>query len=396
MSSETTPRPRLQRRAWAAGLAVAAMAAMAAAGAFYGHAANHPGSPATVKAGAPLVAGTGTDYHAYVASIENAVYEFDTASGSLLAGVTLCDAICSTVIDSPSGIAATPDGSQVFVADEGKSNVVAIDTATNTPTEIELGGGPPPGTTTTPRPANALSSGAFPEDVAVSPDGSIVYATVTGPPDTGLGGSHLLAVISTATDKVTGTINVDDAPRQVVFSPDGSRAYVTTAQDIDVVDTAAGKLIASIPDHSPGGPQDLAISPDGTTLYVTNPVPQTLTEISTATDRVTATIPAGDEPYAVAVSPDSKSVYVTDMNSDSVRVVSAATNQTITNIPVQGLPASIAFTPDGSQLWVGNTLQGNISVIDPTTNTVTRTVTAGVPTQESIDGAPIGFAFVPA
>lgn len=58
---------------------------------------------------------------------------------------------------------------------------------------------------------------------------------------------------------MTGTINVNDGPRQVVFSPDGSRAYVTAAQDIDVVDTAAGKFIASIPDHSPGGPQDLAI-----------------------------------------------------------------------------------------------------------------------------------------
>lgn len=122
-----------------------------------------------------------TDYRAYVSSIEKRGYEFDTTSGKRLGGITLRDSIGSTVLDSPSGIAATPDGSQVFVADEGKSSVLAINTATNKSTQIELGGNPPPGTTTTPIPANVLSGGGFPQDVAVSSDSSTVYATVTGP-----------------------------------------------------------------------------------------------------------------------------------------------------------------------------------------------------------------------
>jgi YVTN family beta-propeller protein len=380
--------------ACAAAAAVAA-AAIVVPGALSGLTAHHASPPRTAQAHGLAAAATGTDYHVFVSSVENEVAEFDSASGKLLAGLGLRDSIGSTVLDSPIGIAATPDGSQVFVADEGKSNVLAVNTATGSPTEIELSGNPPPGLATAPLPAGPLASAGFPEDVAVSPDGSFVYATVTGPPNTGPGGPHLLAVISTATDKVTGTIAVSDGPRQVVFSPDGSRAYVTAAQKIDVVDTAAGKLIAAIPDTTPGGPQDLAVSPDGKTLYVTNPVPQTLTEISTATGRVTRTIRGGDEPYAVAVSPDGASVYVTDMNSDSVKVISAKTSKTITSIAVQGLPGSAAFTPDGSQLWVGNILQGSISVIDPATNTVAGTVTAG-PTQETIDAAPMGFAFVKA
>jgi YVTN family beta-propeller protein len=373
------PRHRQPRRAWAAeatGVAVVAVAALAVPAAVHGLTAHHGHSPTATAALAPAATSTATDYHAYVTAYGNILVEFDTTSGKLLNEINVPREPDGTaVLDSPFGDAATPDGSQVFVADEGKYNVDAIDTATSTPTEIEVG--------------------AFPQDVAVSPDGSTVYATLTGP-DTGPGGPHQLAVISTATDTVTGHINVGNSPRQVIFSPDGSRAYVTTEQSIDVVSTAVGARIASIPDKSTGGPQDLAISPDGTTVYATNPVAGTLTEISTATDKVKAVIPAGDEPYAVAISPDNKSVYVTDMNSNSVRVINAATNKTTANVTVGGMPSSIAFTPDGSQLWVGNILQGNISVIDPTTNTVARTVTVGLPTEETIDGAPASFAFVKA
>ena len=373
MSAEPTPRRHRPRRAWAAGVAVAALAIPGAA---YGLSGDNGSAPHTQNAETSALTATGADFHAFVTAISNNLVVFDTTSGSLLAAVSVPrNSVGSAVLDSPMGIAATPDGSQVFVADEGKYNVLAVNPATGAPTDIEVG--------------------AFPQDVAVSPDGSTVYATVTGP-ETGPGGPHQLAVISTATDTVTGHINVGNKPRQVVFSPDGSRAYVTTQQSIDVVNTAAGKLVASVKDTSPGGPQDLAISPDGSTVYVTNPVPGTLTEISTANNKVKAVIPAGDEPYAVAVSPDGKSVYVTDMNSDSVQVIDTATNKTMANVAVEGLPGSIAFTPDGSQLWVGNILQGDISVIDPTTNTVARTVTAGLPAQETIDAAPIGFAFIKA
>jgi len=158
MFSESTPRRRLPRRAWIAG---AAAAALAVPGAVYGLTAHHGSTPRPVRVGAGLA--TGTDFHAYVSAIGNNLAEFDTTSGAFLADLSLRDSIGSTVLDSPFGVAATPDGSQVFVADQGKSNVLAVATATNTLTQIELGGGPPPGTTTAPLPANPLSSASFPE-----------------------------------------------------------------------------------------------------------------------------------------------------------------------------------------------------------------------------------------
>ena len=79
----------------------------------------------------------------------------------------------------------------------------------------------------------AIEVGPYPQDVAVSPDGKVVYATVTGG-DTGPGGSNGVAVIDPATNTVTGDIKTGTAPRQVVFSPEGKTAYVTTETGIDV------------------------------------------------------------------------------------------------------------------------------------------------------------------
>jgi YVTN family beta-propeller protein len=88
----------------------------------------------------------------------------------------------------------------------------------------------------------SIGVGPYPQDVAVSPDGSLVYATVTGG-DTGPGGSDVVAVIGTATNSVTGDITVGTGPRQVVFSPDGDFAYVTTENAIDVIGTATSSVV---------------------------------------------------------------------------------------------------------------------------------------------------------
>jgi YVTN family beta-propeller protein len=113
--------------------------------------------------------------------------------------------------DTGEGVAVSPDGSTVYIADTGQYGVLAANSTTGAEKSVEVGG--------------------YPQDVALSPDGSLLYATVTGG-DTGPGGSNQIAVINTATDTVTGDITVGTAPRQVVFSPDGTRAYVTTEDGV--------------------------------------------------------------------------------------------------------------------------------------------------------------------
>jgi YVTN family beta-propeller protein len=371
-------RRRVVRLIWAGGIALAIVGVPVgalAAGAFgpsHGRAtANAAQSGARLQVGSKSTvhlgnaADPGQDYYGYVALAgPGAVARIDVNTDTILSE--------SISADTAEGVAVTPDDSQVFVAETGQYDVVAVNTSTDKETPVEVG--------------------PYPQDVAVSPDGSQVYATVTGG-DTGPGGSDVVAVLSTATDKVTGDIKVGAGPRQVVFSPDGSRAYVTTETGIAIVDTSTETVIGRIRDRA--GPQGLAISPDGSTLYVTNPSLNSVWVISTSSDTVTGSVSVGAEPQAVAVTPDGSQAYVADMDADAVSVISTSTDTVTATVSVGRLPGSIAVTPDGSQVWVGNILTGDITVINPATNTVAGTIDGGLGTA-TLDDQPLGMAFVKA
>ena len=210
-------------------------------------------------------AGSDPNYYAYLSAAGgDEVVEVNVAAASIAGTFSA---------DSAEGVAATPDGSEIYIAETGQYSVLAVNPATKAQQAIEVG--------------------PYPQDVAVSPDGKVVYATVTGG-DTGPGGSNGVAVIDPATNTVTGDIKTGTAPRQVVFSPDGKTAYVTTETGIDVIDTASSTVARVIAD--PAGPQGIAVSPDGKTLYVTNPDAGTLLTINAASGAITGDVRAGAEP----------------------------------------------------------------------------------------------------
>ena len=99
----------------------------------------------------------------------------------------------NTVIGSPiavgsfsEGVAVTPDGSKVYVTNEGSGTVSVIATASNT-----VIGSP-------------IAVGSDPFGVAVTPDGSKVYVANAG--------SNGVSVIATATNTVIAPIAVGSGP----------------------------------------------------------------------------------------------------------------------------------------------------------------------------------------
>jgi phospholipase C len=354
--------PRHGLRTAAAVTTAAVVAAAIGVGAYLG---TQTGTPAVTHHAMGLAAAAdGTGYEVYIAAAGGGeIASLDSLTGT--AGSTF-----ST--DTAMGVALAPNDQTLYVANTGEYGVLAYDLTTKKSTTIHVG--------------------AYPQDVVVSPDGSTVYATVTGG-DTGVGGSNTVAVIDTATDTVIKSITVGASPRRIVLSADGSRAYVGTAQGVYVIDTAADRVIGVV--RAPSDVQGLALSPDGTTLYATAPDEGRVLAISTRHLTVQRSFAAGAEPWSVGVTPDGKTLYVTDTNSNSVAVLDAADGRTVATVAVGSLPTALGITPDGSEVWVGNTLTGSLSVISTATNTLAATIPGG-PGTSALDSAPTEIVFGPA
>jgi YVTN family beta-propeller protein len=259
-------------------------------------------------------------------------------------------------------------GSRLYFADTGDSAIAVINAATLNPKNYN--------------PAETdINTGTFPEDLAVTPDGSQLWVANTGPqtqPDS----PTSVSVISTATKKVTATIPTKGAPSQVAFSPDGTKAYVVTADGLWTFSTKSLSLSGFTP--ALGQPRSVAVAPNGT-LYVTDTNGDSVKVLSPA-GRVTATIAVGGMPWDVVVSADGKTAYVANPDSDSVSVISTVTNEVTSTVAVKGDPDTLGLTPDGSQLWIGQLSLAYVTLLDTKTATVVGSLSLGGSAAQSADG----------
>ncbi len=246
-------------------------------------------------------------------------------------------------------------GDTLYFADTGNDTVAVLDTANLSVDNYE-------------NPAETLVTvGQDPEGVAVTPDGSQVWVTDTGP-ETGSPSLGGISVISTASDTVTASLSLSADPRELAFSPSGATAYVTTASGLLVIKTATLQVVGTI--EGLGDPEDVAVSPDGKTVYVTNTVQGLVDVINAATNTVTGTIKVGQLPWGLVISASGSTIYVADGDSDAISVISTASDTVTDTIPDSGGPVSVALTPDGSRLWVGGLTSGVVSVFDTADNTL--------------------------
>ena len=138
--------------------------------------------------------------------------------------------------NGPFGVAVTPDGKHVYVANNASNTVSVIETASNTVV------------------ATVLGVGGFPLEVAITPDGKHAYVANES--------SHNnVPVIATATNTVVDTVPVGEAPVGVAVTPDGKHVYVANrnSANVSVIATASNTVVATIPVGTQ--PFDVAIVP---------------------------------------------------------------------------------------------------------------------------------------
>jgi phospholipase C len=290
---------------------------------------------------------------AYVAGlVAGAVGVIDTSANTLLTAIS--------GVTNPYGVAATPDGSTVYVTNSGTNTVGVILTATN-------------------KISTNITVGLYPHGIAVTPDGLHAYVANTGPntgstATPGPGGSNTVSVIATATNTVTATLNVGQAPEVIAISPDSSTVYVTCQDGLYVIDAASGRVRSVI--GQLGGAHGVAVSADGTLVYVVDSTRNALAVLNASGPRVVSEIPVGAMPWNVALTPDGTAAYVTNANADTVSVISTTTHAVVATIPVGHVPTGI--TAGSDSIWVTNNTTGTISKIAIATNQVTATVNLGL------------------
>jgi trimeric autotransporter adhesin len=281
--------------------------------------------------------------YAYVAKGGTDAAVIDLADNTVVATIPL--------VSSQTGVAASPDGSRVYLVSQGTDDVTVINTQSNTVvTRI-----PVPN-----RPWSAV----------VSPDSSLIYVTQSS--------GNEISVISAASNTVVSTIPNIQSGYGIAITPDGKRLYVAPAGGsfIYTVDTTT---YATDTVGVGNYPIDVAVSPDGTRAYVTALIGNNVTVIenTTAGAFAVATIPVGSTPHGVTVSPDGARVYVANSNSNSVSVIDAQSLSVIATVPVGAQPRGVDVSPDSSRAYVINQGNANVSVIDAASNTVTVSIAVG-------------------
>ena len=291
---------------------------------------------------------------AYVSNFDDdTVSVIDTANKDIIQTIA--------VGDGPKGVAVSPDGTRVYVANSLGDSVSVIAT-TVTPQSV---------TTTIP-----VGDGAA--GVAFLPDASKLYVTNLD--------DDTISVIDTGTNSVVDIIQLPAsvAPHGVVVLPDGSKVYVShsASNTVSAIDTNDTNVSSTVPVGD--NPFGLAVHPDGTRVYVANFFPgggsggNSVKIINTATDEVDKTLAVGFHPFGVAVTPDGSKVYVANQFDGTLSVIDTTTDNVVGSpITVGGDPTGLAITRDGRILYVADKLDGTVSVVDTSTDLVAATVSVG-------------------
>ena len=207
---------------------------------------------------------------------------------------------------NPQGMAISPDGRLLYIANNYDGGAVTIRDGTSGQEVASVSAGP----------------GAVPLGVAAGPDGLKAYLTFAGP--------NVIKVFDVPSKSVIATIPVGANPLGVAVAPDGVRVYVANelANSVTVIDTATNQVHAILLSGL-SAPVGIAISPDGSRLYVVNKGNDTIHVMRTTDLGADATVTVGGGPVGIAIAPDGKRAYVTQLTGNTVGKIGGTASLTV-------------------------------------------------------------------
>ena len=334
---------------------LAMLAASLAAGAVL---ATGPGSAALAQPGAPV------PLQAFVVNAGS-----DTVTPVNLTTGKADPAI--SVGKSPGAIAALPDGKTVYVVNRNSATVTPIDVATDTAEA-------------------AIKVGNQPDAIAITPNGKTAYVAENAAVNSLYPG--VVVPVNTTTGKAGKPIDVGDGAVQLALTPDGKTLLVLDNPFLigpfllKAISTATNKVVGSV--TLPGNSDSVTIAPGGKVAYVAGAGPSVqinghaqstgvITPVTIATMTEGNPITLGHDvfggslsPTAVLFSSNGKWAYVVYPGVNGLDRVNLVTRRdTGAKIRLTPYPDSGVMSADGKLVYAYG--QGNVNVVNPATGTKT-------------------------
>jgi YVTN family beta-propeller protein len=215
------------------------------------------------------------------------------------------------------GVAISPDGELVYVANQLSGTVTVI--ATESDNVIQV-----------------IPTGAEPIWITFSPDGSRAYVSnqVSG----------TISVIATASGAVINTFGSFSCPFHSKITQDGKTLLVSSQCDASLkfVDLATNSVVKSI--FVGDIPRGIAVTPDGKRAYITNFGSNVVQVVDVATQtNLNTPITVGAQPWGISMTSGGKA-YVANFGDGTISVIDTSTNSVTATLRARVFPEDVTLS----------------------------------------------------
>lgn len=258
--------------------------------------------------------------------------------------VTIIDRSLDRVVDvlevgqKPKGIVLAPDLSRAYIVNSGSNNLTILDIKSNTVLHRVN-----------------LEGAASPTDIAIHPNGRILYIANTA--------INSVSVMDASSFQSIALIPVDRQPVALAVDPTGTKLLVANmgANTVSVIDTNRNRVAATIPVEFQ--PISVSMDPDGSRAFVTHLRSLRTDVIALSTLRVTGKITTGP---ATTVLPDvfTRRVFVAQLSGNRLGLFDPNIDAELGATTVGAEPNRLALDVDRDKIYVVNRGSDNITVVD--------------------------------
>ncbi len=253
-----------------------------------------------------------------------------------------------SVGSQPTGLAFSPDGSTLYVANKGDGTVSVV-SVTNTNSIDGY----------TFQVAQTVQVGGAPQQVAVGADGS-AWVSV----DAGSQAGSLVKISNGASSPTTTSVTVGTGPRGVAVTPSNGMVFVANSGSgsVSVIANGVSGPVPRTPISNLSGAQDVAVSPDGSTLLVACSGGTTVVGVNIAyyQSAPKKTFTLSDTPQWLGVFPDGDYVVV---GCSASAVLLNYAQGTTSSTSLTGVVQGVGVTPENGMALVSVAGQNGVTVL---------------------------------